>query len=400
MNLELHLIQNFPPSNLNRSDTGTPKDCEFGGVRRARISSQCMKKAIRDYFNNKGLLNGSRGIRTKLVYEEVCKTLINVNKLNENEVKEIVKAVLAECGIAIKETKQTEYLLFIGKEEIQKMANILTQNDRWKTLTTALKSASSIETGDKKDGEPAKKKSTKKSKSETFAIPPEIKQEVYNCLFRKDLADIALFGRMLADIPKENVDAACQVAHAISTNRTVIEMDFFTAIDDLATKDKTGAAMMGTMEFDSACFYRYLNINLEQLKHNLNGNEKLVIDTVKAFVEAVILAIPSGKQNSTGAQNYPSLVIAVIRSNGFSSLANAFEKPVFPTDKESLVEASIDRLHNYWTKIVKVYPLDKADKVFVTGPNSDRISDSSLVKVDDVPTFITQIAQSIGSLKS
>src|ERR1700726_3904869 len=76
MFIEIHAIQNFAPSNLNRDDTGSPKDCEFGGHRRARVSSQCLKRAVREAFRRDQLLPKDRlARRTKRFVEEAVKRL-------------------------------------------------------------------------------------------------------------------------------------------------------------------------------------------------------------------------------------------------------------------------------------------------------------------------------------
>jgi CRISPR system Cascade subunit CasC len=108
-------------------------------------------------------------------------------------------------------------------------------------------------------------------------------------------------------------DAACQVAHAISTHKSGVEFDFYTAVDDLLPHGETGAGMMGTIEFNSACFYRYANVNLEELKKNLGDNENLTVDTFEAFIRASVEAVPTGKQTSMAAQNPPSFIFAVVR---------------------------------------------------------------------------------------
>ena len=175
--------------------------------------------------------------------------------------------------------------------------------------------------------------------------------------------DIALFGRMLALKPDTpfgknslNVIAACQVAHAISTHKVGVEFDFYTAMDDLKTlEDEPGAGMMGTVEFNSACFYRYANIDCNQLKRNLGDDKELTQETVEAFIRAAVNAIPTGKQNSFAAQNPPSFVCAIARSSGTWSLANAFAKPVWVGDNGDLVQKSTDALLAYWDKLVEVY---------------------------------------------
>jgi CRISPR system Cascade subunit CasC len=194
---------------------------------------------------------------------------------------------------------------------------------------------------------------------------------------------------MVAEMPKGEmqVDAACQVAHALSANKVgSMERDFYTAVDDFKERDKeAGAGMMGTVEFNSPCFYRYANVDLNQLARNLLGKEwkdatdsekqeahKLAHKTVEAFVRAAVEAIPSGMQNSMAAHNCPSLIFAVVRDRGLWSLANAFVQPVRPDRDNSLVENSIKALDGYWGKLIKgfgaqgiracpVFILDEAD---------------------------------------
>jgi CRISPR system Cascade subunit CasC len=162
---------------------------------------------------------------------------------------------------------------------------------------------------------------------------------------------------MLADQAGLNIDAACQVAHALSTNRVSMEMDFFTAVDDLKERreDDAGAGMLGTVEFNSACFYRYANIDLTGLTRNLDGDEGLARRTVEAFLKASIHAIPTGKQNTFAAHNPPSLVLAVVREGGLFSLANAVEKPVRPDQNGSLVQNSMKALDAYWGRLGRMF---------------------------------------------
>jgi CRISPR system Cascade subunit CasC len=169
-------------------------------------------------------------------------------------------------------------------------------------------------------------------------------------------ADVALYGRMLADLPEKNIDAACQVAHAISTNAVNTEFDFYTAVDDLPRADDKGAGMMGTIEFNSACFYRYSNIDLDQLcGANLGGDEDAARHALEAFLRASIEAVPSGKVNSMAHQNPPSLVFAVVRDRRLWSLANAFTNPVAPDAGSDLVEESALRLDAYWSQLTRMY---------------------------------------------
>mgnify|MGYP001338010015 FL=1 len=182
-----------------------------------------------------------------------------------------------------------------------------------------------------------------------------IKSEWEKQLKRKDVIDLALFGRMIADMPEHNVEAATQFAHAISTNRVKMDTDFFTAIDEL--KPNEGAAMMDLTNFNSSCFYRYINFDLIQFKENLKDikDSTILKYAVQAFIRACIEAIPSGKQHAYAADNMPSFVLAVVRERKLWSLANAFEVPVYPKidENKGLIAQSICKLDEYWGKMKK-----------------------------------------------
>src|SRR5207248_4571476 len=160
-----------------------------------------------------------------------------------------------------------------------------------------------------------KKRTAKQQKAEAkSAVPDEVQKAVPALLDGGKAADLALFGRMLADLPEKNVDAACQVAHAISTNKIhSMEMDYYTAVDDI-NNDNPGADMIGTVEFNSACFYRYATLDVAELiggyrdekktrPFGLQGDNELARTTADAFLKAFINAVPTGKQNSFAAHN-------------------------------------------------------------------------------------------------
>jgi CRISPR system Cascade subunit CasC len=337
--LELHLIQNFAPSNLNRDDTGSPKDCEFGGFRRARISSQCQKKAMRNYFASASLLQPEElAVRTKRAAEIVKEHLVAAGKPAEEAGVAAMKAVLA---LGIPEGKKpglTGYLLYLSKSELKNLCEWALAN--YDKLLSAEK------------------------KNKGKAAEPKAK------LDGKKAADLALFGRMLADIQEQSVDAAAQVAHAISTHRVSVEFDYYTAVDDRQPADNAGADMVGTIEFNSACYYRYANVNLNILRENLGDDPDLLARTVKAFVRAFALSIPTGKQNSMAAHNPPSFILAVRRSSGPCNLSNAFVKPVRASDATSLIEASVQALDRYWHKLLATF-------------GSDGIEDSAVWTLDE-----------------
>lgn len=349
MKVELHLIQNFAPACLNRDDTNAPKDCEFGGYRRARISSQCIKRAIRQHFRANLLLPEEHlARRTKLAVEEITKRVIAKGQ-DKEQARPVVEAAIKGAGLDLTDSGATEYLLFLGEGELEAFADTVIEH--WDALLDVAHTPS-----DQKDDTSSKARK-KKSKA---ALPSEVKKALAGILDGGKAADLALFGRMLADLPDKNIDAACQVAHAISTHAVTMEMDFYTAVDDLQPKEETGAGMMGVVEFNSACFYRYALIDVDQLVANLGGDADLARKTVEAFLRAAVAAIPTGKQNSFAAQNPPSCVLAVVRDGGMPwSLANAFVRPVTvpsrPTEQAGLVGASIERLDDQWGRLASAY---------------------------------------------
>jgi CRISPR system Cascade subunit CasC len=168
--------------------------------------------------------------------------------------------------------------------------------------------------------------------------------------------DVALFGRMLADMPEKNQNAACQVAHSISTHTVEREFDFYTAVDDLQPEDTTGADMMGTVEFNSACFYRYAVVDWEKLMENLQGDKELAVKGLRAFLEGFVVAEPTGKQNTFAAHNPPEFVVLSVGKNTAPrNLANAFEIPVWAKKTDSLTRLSAEKLIEKAKKLQTAY---------------------------------------------
>lgn len=335
--IELHMIQNFAPSCLNRDDTNTPKDCEFGGVRRARISSQCQKRAVRLDFPNY-LKEDDLGKRTKNLWEMLAKKLISAGKAQadvDNLMELFIPLIVSKL-----DGQKTAVLLFLGAGEISKIVDKMLED--WKELTASVKAIAG-----------GKKTEKKKAEEKLKKMVGEYEEFLES---GSKAADIALFGRMMAEKPQYSQDASCQVAHAISTHAVSMEWDFYTAVDDLLPEEETGAGMMGVIGYNSACFYRYSLLDVGQLAKNLMGDDKLTKDTVEAFFAASIDAIPSAKQSSFAAHNPPSFVLAVMRESGSPrSLTNAFEKPASPNFKQSLLENSLEKLDVYWGLLNKSY---------------------------------------------
>ena len=335
--LEFHLIQNFAPSNLNRDDTGAPKDAFFGGYRRARVSSQCFKRAIRLSANEHGLIDPQfQGVRTQKLFKLLTERLAARGR---GEAQGRIEVALNAAGLKLKEDNKTEYLLFLGDAEIAGLAELIDQY--WDEL------ASTPPSGEKKGKKEAK-----------ASAPPEVVKKAKSLLNGGKAVDVSLFGRMLADLPEVNQDAACQVAHAISTHRVEREFDYFTAVDDKGDADETGAGMIGQLEFNSATFYRYAVIDANKLLNNLKNDKDLALSAVEAFAQAVARAIPTGKQNTFAAHNPPSFVGVVLRNGGPLNLANAFEKPISPRIDQALTSLSVASLAAYEENLAKAYAND------------------------------------------
>jgi len=245
------------------------------------------------------------------------------------------------------------------------------------------------ENGNKK----GKKKTQKELKKEYKALfSNELQKEFVKVISqnkknaRSYAADIALFGRMLADNKNMNVDAACQVAHAISTNQVEMKMDFYTAVDDLLPDEESGSDMMGIVEFNSSCYYRYALINYDLLKKNLGNDTQMADAAVTGFIKAAVQAVPTGMQNSTAPQNPPSYVRALVRTEGAPwSMANAFIQPVRPgrNEGEDLITRSVNELEKYFSALKDNYgdngiKSDQISTVFL--PNRKDKSFNELIK--------------------
>ncbi len=416
--IEIHVLQNFAPSNLNRDDTGAPKDAFFGGTRRGRVSSQCSKRAVRQYFEGKmrdGVFSEDElAVRTKRLYEELRKQLTGMGR-PEADVASKIELAITATGLGLKGDK-TEYLLFLAKPEIAGLANLI--NDKWneigdpdariqgiknhlsgtlngdeKRLKAVFQSLKldgdrpkikeeeivAIEGGldqiaelltkhfetiqlqaDGENGKPAKRKKNElpEWEKEIQEILKEGKKGVSplgralrQVLDGGKAIDLALFGRMLADMPEKNQHAACQVAHAISTHAVEREFDYYTALDDLKPDETPGADMLGTVEFNSACYYRYAVIDWMKLvgdaskESNLHGDTELALRALRVFLEGFVLAEPTGKQNSFAAHNPPEFVaISVCHDAAPRNLANAFETAIRAKTGESLTRKSAEAL--------------------------------------------------------
>lgn len=310
--IDVHILHTVPPANLNRDDQGNPKEAMFGGVRRARVSSQAWKRATRKAFAE-NLPETDLATRTKRVASELAKRLEARTGLDSEAATRVANAILAPLGITKgKKANDTAYLLFYGNRQLDGIVDLVAAN--------AAELAAS-------DDEALSAAAAELNVKEQLSTGHPI--------------DVTLFGRMVADIPSLNVDAATQVAHALSTHAVDLEFDYYTAVDDKNEKDETGAGMIGSIGFNSATLYRFATVGLHQLHENL-GEAGAVLEAVHLFVEHFALSMPTGHQNSFAHRTRPSLVAVVVRDDQPVNLVSAFESPV--DSDEGLMDASALRL--------------------------------------------------------
>jgi len=296
--LEFHLLQSFPVTCLNRDDVGAPKTAVIGGTTRARVSSQCWKRAVRLALKD---LDVSLGIRTKRVERLLSKACLALGA-SEKQAN--------ECGAKMASELADDTLLFISEGEVRKFAEF------------------------------AKVKAFEPSEMAAKALAKQAKKIIDAGL---DALDIALFGRMVAKASEMKIEAACSFAHAISTHAVANEIDFFTALDDF--QQDAESAHMGSMEFNSATYYRYICLNLGQLAETL-GTEDLG-EAVDAFIKALYMAVPSARQTTqTGAAPWEFARVYLRKGQGLQA---SFESAI-PKRASGFVEPSIQALQEYLDK--------------------------------------------------
>lgn len=304
--VQLHLLTNYPPSNLNRDDTGRPKSALVGDAMRLRISSQSQKRAWRTSEAFEEALAGYIGTRTKMLGKEAFDALKR-SGVAEKAAREWAKAIAARFGKLETKTENDKDL------EIAQLAHVSPEERK---AVDAL-----IEACAKRGGAPT---------DDELSLLRKPRQAV----------DIAMFGRMLADSPEFNMEAAVQVSHAITVHKSAVEDDYFSAIDDL-NREASGASHIGERGYGAGLFYLYLCINRELLKENLGGDESLTAKALEALIHAATKVSPTGMQNSFASRAYASYVLAEKGDQQPRSLVEAFLKPVKPFADEDMLEKAI-----------------------------------------------------------
>lgn len=384
--LDVHALQTVPPSNLNRDDTGAPKSALYGGVPRARVSSQAWKRATRTYFRDEHLLEPSElGVRTKKVVEVLAERITALDPSLDGEkalqiADETVKATGLKTEVpkrkaeAAKETgdvpaPEAKYLVFLSARQIDGLARL------------AIDGAGDIT---------------------AYLKDKENKGKVKEIADSRHSVDIALFGRMVADVADYGVDAAVQVAHAISVHRVENESDYYTAVDDENSDQETGAGMIGTIDFNSATLYRYAALGVHQLAANLGQGlreeeprTEPVRRAVEAFVHSFIASLPTGKINTFGHHTLPDAVIVKLRTTRPISFVAAFEDPIRGDQGGHVREAS-DRLAAYIPDIERAYGEQDTTLTWVlrVGPNTLKLADVG-TEVDALSDLVTAVGEAV-----
>lgn len=327
IHIDFHVIQSVPPSNINRDDTGAPKSAVYGGVRRARVSSQAWKRATRARYQ-KEIDPSGLGYRTKQVAELIGERMERLApEMSPEDRATRAGGVLKALGMKLEPKKRkaddeaaglyesSQYLAFFSAEQLDKFAALAVETDKPSR-------ADARKAGDTAHG-----------------------------------LTVSLFGRMVADDASLNVDAAVQVAHALSTHAVDAEADYYTAVDDVLDGDKeredSGAGMIGTIEFTSSTLYRYATINVDQLAENL-GDGEMAAQAAAAFAKGFVTSMPTGKQNTFANGTVPDGVVVVVRDDLPVNLVGAFESPVVATDS-GFVQVSCEALAAYAADVAEVY---------------------------------------------
>ncbi|MFD6465349.1 type I-E CRISPR-associated protein Cas7/Cse4/CasC [Streptomyces goshikiensis] len=310
IHLALHALQTLPPSNPNRDDLGSPKTAVYGGVPRARVSSQSWKRAMREHFLSAGLIPAEDlGVRTRQGIGLLTDALLQQSPDLGETATAVAETVLGfvtgattDTAAARRKTKvtaapATRETLFLGRRQITRLAELTIPGiDDISAFLKIKENAAAVRAAGSS----------------------------------RDAVDIALFGRMVATGDDLTLDAAVQVAHALAVHRTPVETDFFAAVDDL-TRD-SGAGMIGRREFLSPTLYRHAVLTGPDLAANLcdYAGAMSPLQVTDAFVRAFAESIPTGHITSYAHTTRPTLLIATVTGTPLNMIG-AFETPVETT---------------------------------------------------------------------
>lgn len=365
--VDVHVLQTLPPSNINRDDTGAPKTAYFGGTRRARVSSQAWKRATREAFKD-SLDQADLGYRTKRLVELLVPRIEQRAGVASDEAQTLAVAALQALGLRVEKPRakakkdeaaehdspqrpKSEYLVFLSGYQLDALADVAAAATDGKVDKKAAVAAADTRHG----------------------------------------VDVSLFGRMVADAANLNVDAAVQVAHALSTHAVDNEFDYYTAVDDKNPEEETGAGMIGTVEFNSSTLYRFATVHVDGLRANL-GDDATAGAAAAAFVRGFVCSMPTGKQNTFGNRTLPDAVVVTVRHDQPVSLVGAFEDAVAPG--QGYVRASAERLAQHAAAMDRAYGASAAQSWVVRASESASAIDAmgNAVTLDELVDEVRQVA--------
>lgn len=337
LHIEFHILQSFPVTCLNRDDVGAPKTAIVGGVQRARVSSQAWKRPVRMAMHELGVTHGTRTKLISKLIEDACKKIgatpeqakacgdkIEGAFIKKKEPKKAKKGKEGAAEVDVEETaaesaaEKTDTLLFLSPNEVAILANAF------------------AEKGFNQDEVITQKDQKKQAK--------QIADLIGNVSEAIDAVDIALFGRMVAQAADMNVEAAASFSHAISTHKASNEVEFFTALDDQATEP--GSAHMGSLEFNSATYYRYVSLDLGQLCQTLAGQN--LPDAVENFTKALFVAVPTARQTTQSGASPWDFAKVLVRKG--QRLQVPFETAVKAKNGSGFIQPSIEFMTGYLKK--------------------------------------------------
>lgn len=352
--VQLHLLVSYPPSNLNRDDTGRPKTAIIGDANRLRISSQSLKRAWRTSDEFVKHLPGSRdeliGKRTKMIGSEWIHAGLADNGVDDEVARKWSRDLIRAYGApegdkddGSDKALQSGQLVHISPAEQEKLIAFI------KDVALYLKRGVKNDVAEAAENAILARDKANDKKKANATLARALADIL---LVKADTAvDIALFGRMLASVPSFGFEAAVQVAHATTIHKVAVEDDYFSAVDDLNRgEEDVGAAHIGEAGFGAGVFYLYLCINRELLFENLGGDAALTAKTLEALVHAATKVSPTGKQNSFASRAYAAYALAEKGDQQPRSLAQAFLTPVTGGDVlDRGIQALTKRYQNFDT---------------------------------------------------
>ncbi|MFI2116681.1 type I-E CRISPR-associated protein Cas7/Cse4/CasC [Streptomyces rubiginosohelvolus] len=330
--IDIHVVQSIPFANLNRDDTNSVKTVQYGNVLRTRVSSQSWKRAIRGVFEDR---IGQAALRTRRIGERITRVLAETRGWPQDLAERAGAHTAAASSIKFelakdpKDQKQivankvlTNAMVYVPETAVTELADLAEE------FREALQSAKDI------------KKSADKSVLPTDRV---------EAILRSRNGVINLFGRMLAEVDNAGVDGAVQVAHALTTHETDVELDYFSAVDDITANwgDQSGSGHMGHAEFSAGTFYRYATIDLRDLAHNIGNRPDELRELAAAFLNAFVLSLPQAKKNSTAPHTIPDIAHISVRTDRPLSYAAAFESPVTASAQGGYAAPSRTTLSEY-----------------------------------------------------